>query len=187
MYWCLEVVEKRRGGELEDVESSESHFPFRFFPSASCWANNRKLRGVFSVRNTRSESFHLKRYRHIISIYHSHKQTSGEIKIKTKLKKKINNEKKREKCNAEITWNLETKQGSASEVTWVLQCHLADTLRQNIALKVVAKMWHLDPKIFHFVSLFICVRCFNPFDDGQYDIDWGGPVTLREGQVTPVS
>ena len=51
----------------------------------------------------------------------------------------------------------------------------------------VAKMWRLDPKIFHFVSLFICVRCFNPFDDGQYDIDWGGPVTLREGQVTPVS
>lgn len=46
-------------------------------------------------------------------------------------------------------------------------------------------MWRLDAKIFHFVSLFICVRCFNPFDDGQYDIDWGGPVTLREGQVTP--
>lgn len=48
-------------------------------------------------------------------------------------------------------------------------------------------MWRLHPKIFHFVSLFISVRCFNPFDDGQYDIDWGGPVTLREGQVTPVS
>ncbi|KAL9958141.1 hypothetical protein ACROYT_G035114 [Oculina patagonica] len=46
-------------------------------------------------------------------------------------------------------------------------------------------MRHLDPKIFLVVSLFNCVRCFNPFDDGQYDIDWGGPVTLREGQVTP--
>ncbi|KAJ7321731.1 Endoplasmic reticulum lectin 1 [Desmophyllum pertusum] len=46
-------------------------------------------------------------------------------------------------------------------------------------------MWHLDPKIFHLLSLFICARCFNPFDDGQYDINWGGPVTLREGQVTP--
>ena len=55
------------------------------------------------------------------------------------------------------------------------------------SLKLAAKMWRVDPKIFHFVSLFICVRCFNPFDDGQYDIDWGGPVTLREGQVTPVS
>lgn len=34
------------------------------------------------------------------------------------------------------------------------------------------------------VFLFICVRCFNPFDEGQYDINWGGPVSLREGQVT---
>ena len=68
---------------------------------------------------------------------------------------------------------------------------MVDTLRQNISLhslELVAKMWRfIDAKIFHFVSLFICVRCFNPFDDGQYDIDWGGPVTLREGQVTPVS
>ena len=55
------------------------------------------------------------------------------------------------------------------------------------SLHLQRKMRHLDPKIFHFLSLFICVRCFNPFDDGQYDIDWGGPVTLREGQVTPVS
>lgn len=66
-------------------------------------------------------------------------------------------------------------------------CQSADTLLQNIHSAGSKKMWHLDPKIFHFVSLFICAKCFNPFDDGQYDIDWGGPVTLREGQVTPVS
>lgn len=53
--------------------------------------------------------------------------------------------------------------------------------------KLVTRMRPLDSKIFHFISLFICVRCFNPFDDRQYDIDWGGPVSLREGQVTPVS
>ena len=90
-----------------------------------------------------------------------------------------------ENDNAEITRNLETRQENVSEVAWVLECHLVDTLRQNINLH--SKMWRLDAKIFHFVSLFVWVRCFNPFDDGQYDIDWGGPVTLREGQVTPVS
>lgn len=157
MYWFLEVVEKRRGGELEDVESSESHFPFRFFPSASCWANNRKLRGVFSVRNTRSESFHLKRYRHIISIYHSHKQTSGEIKIKTKLKKKINNEKKREKCNAEITWNLETKQGSASEVTWVLPMSLGRHVAPKHCTQACSKNVAFRSKDISFrLSVYMC-------------------------------
>ena len=49
-------------------------------------------------------------------------------------------------------------------------------------------MWRfIDSKIFPLLSLFICARCFNPFDDGQYDINWGGPVTLSEGQVSPVS
>ena len=49
-------------------------------------------------------------------------------------------------------------------------------------------MWRvIDSRIFPLLSLFICARCFNPFDDGQYDINWGGPVTLSEGQVTPVS
>ncbi|CAH3196467.1 unnamed protein product [Porites evermanni] len=45
----------------------------------------------------------------------------------------------------------------------------------------------VDSKIFPLLSLFICARCFNPFDEGQYDINWAGPTTLREDQVTPVS
>lgn len=31
-----------------------------------------------------------------------------------------------------LSWNLETKEDNTSEVTWELECHLADTLRQNI-------------------------------------------------------
>lgn len=45
----------------------------------------------------------------------------------------------------------------------------------------------VDSKIFPLLSLFICARCFNPFDEGQYDINWAGPITLREDQVAPVS
>ncbi|XP_044165025.1 endoplasmic reticulum lectin 1-like isoform X2 [Acropora millepora] len=40
-------------------------------------------------------------------------------------------------------------------------------------------------KILSLFSLFMCVRCFNPFDDGQYDINWGGPLTMNSGQVSP--
>ncbi|KAK2547710.1 hypothetical protein P5673_032228 [Acropora cervicornis] len=40
-------------------------------------------------------------------------------------------------------------------------------------------------KILSLFSLFMCVRCFNPFDDGQYDISWGGPLTMNSGQVSP--
>ncbi|XP_068744176.1 endoplasmic reticulum lectin 1-like [Montipora capricornis] len=43
----------------------------------------------------------------------------------------------------------------------------------------------VDSKIFPLLSLFICARSFNPFDDGQYDISWRGPVKLNEGQVSP--
>ncbi|KAM7448219.1 Endoplasmic reticulum lectin 1 [Porites harrisoni] len=43
----------------------------------------------------------------------------------------------------------------------------------------------VDSKIFPLLSLFICARCFNPFDEGQYDINWAGPITLREDQVAP--
>ena len=48
-------------------------------------------------------------------------------------------------------------------------------------------LYRVDSKIFPLLSLFICARCFNPFDEGQYDINWAGPITLREDQVTPVS
>lgn len=45
----------------------------------------------------------------------------------------------------------------------------------------------IDSKLFPLVSLFICARCFNPLEDGQYDINWGGPIVLGEDQVAPVS
>ncbi|RMX53217.1 hypothetical protein pdam_00016521 [Pocillopora damicornis] len=50
--------------------------------------------------------------------------------------------------------------GMRPEEDWAPMYRSADTLLQNIA------------------------SCFNPFDEGQYDINWGGPVSLREGQVT---
>ena len=59
---------------------------------------------------------------------------------------------------------------------------------KNLSCSLAVMRLFIDLKIFLLLSLFtICIRCFNPLDDGQYDINWGGPVTHGEGQVSPVS
>ena len=41
--------------------------------------------------------------------------------------------------------------------------------------------------LFILITSTVCVTCFEPFDDKiRFDVNWAGPVSLREGQLTMV-
>lgn len=45
----------------------------------------------------------------------------------------------------------------------------------------------LTPLLFILITSTVCVTCFEPFDDKiRFDVNWAGPVSLREGQLTMV-
>ena len=45
----------------------------------------------------------------------------------------------------------------------------------------------LTALLFILITSTVCVTCFEPFDDKiRFDVNWAGPVSLREGQLTMV-
>ena len=86
--------------------------------------------------------------------------------------------------NEQMRWEWDQKRTGHQCIARPTRC-FKTLLRRSDACSDMRQ--RTQTSVISLVFLFICVRCFNPFDEGQYDINWGGPVSLREGQVTTVS
>lgn len=92
-------------------------------------------------------------------------------------------------CARSELWDTNVKWAWAltqfrTRITQISQKH-AQCLLDQIGRKIPTMK--LTALLFILITSTVCVTCFEPFDDKiRFDVNWAGPVSLREGQLTMV-